>query len=144
MSHYQEKYLKYKNKYNYLKLFIGGAEEHTFTDTGDYQQLTQDCEGFSLVKNTAKRGNYLLGKNGTYRTISSINKEGTSVTIKVEKQAGSGGGFSFQEPKLQSFIRYLLEQDNLEFPLTGSSLQEFLENYQFIIETAREIETHLS
>ena len=144
MSNYQKKYLKYKNKYNYLKLLIGGAKKYTFTDTGDYQRLKQDCEEFSLVKNTSQRGNYLLVENGVPRTISGINKEDRSVIINVEKQAGSGDGFPFQEPNLQSFIRYVLEQDNVQFPLTGDSLKDFLENYQFVTETTRDVENHLS
>ena len=38
MKDYHQKYLKYKKKYNSLKMLIGGAKEYTFTDTGDYEK----------------------------------------------------------------------------------------------------------
>ena len=66
-------------------MLIGGAKQYTFTD---YEKIKTDCEGFSLVKNTSTRGNYLLIKNGVPHTISRIDRDTTSVTIENKLEEG--------------------------------------------------------
>ena len=82
-------------------------------------------------------------ENGVPRTISRIDRDATSVTITVEKQAGSGDGFPWTENRLEVFIRNILEQNDVGFPLTGKELQDYLKDYQDTDVMAKELEGEL-